>query len=141
MLSKIFFPAGVDKTISRVSLYWACFVRTHLKKIVWFCCPLSRAHSPGHIPQVDNRTNRQHDVTTLPPISISRQHRAYVTRPCALYCCACYNNVHRSLRSVIHHLYLSAAAVCNRSTLTVAGNVRIIRTKYQYLNCINFPRF
>ena len=131
----------MGKTISRVSFYQACFVRTHLKKNVWFCCPLSRAHSPGHIPQVDNRTCRQHDVTTLPPISINRQHRAYVTRPCALYCCGCYSDVHRSLRSVIHHLYLSAAAVCNRSTLTVAGNVEIIWIKYQYLNCINFPRF
>ena len=32
---------------------------------------------------------------------------------------------------------VSAAAVCNRSTLTVAGNVRITRIKYQYLSCIN----
>ena len=35
---------------------------------------------------------------------------------------------------------VSAAAVCDRSTLTVAtvaGNVRIIVIKYQYLNCIN----
>ena len=69
----------------------------------------SRAHSPGHtrIPQVDNRTCREHDVTALPPISISRQHRACVTRPSALYCCGCSSCVHRSLRSVIHHLYLS----------------------------------
>ena len=32
---------------------------------------------------------------------------------------------------------LSAAAVCDTSTLTVDGNVRIVWIIYQYLNCIN----
>ena len=73
----------------------------------------------------------------MPPIRISRQHHACVTRPSALYCRGYSNRVHRSLRSVIHHLFLSAAAVCDRSTLTVDGNVRIVWIKYQYLNCIN----
>ena len=82
---------------------------------------------------MDNRTCREHDVTTLPPISISRQHRACVTRPSALYCCGYSSCVHRSLRSV----YPSAAAVCDRSTLTVDGNVRIVWIQYQYLNYVN----
>ena len=56
-----------------------------------------------------------------------------MTRPSALYCCGYSSCVHRSLRSV----YPSAAAVCDRSTLTVDGNVRIVWIKYQYLNCIN----
>ena len=73
---------------------------------------LSRAHSPGHIPQVDNRTCIEHDVTTLPPISISRQHRACVTRPSTLYCYGYSSCVHRSLPSVIHHLYLSLLLLC-----------------------------
>ena len=30
-----------------------------------------------------------------------------------------------------------SAAVCDRSTLTLDGNVRIVWIKYQYLNCIN----
>ena len=60
-----------------------------------------------------------------------------MTRPSTLYCCGYSSScVHRSLRSVIHHLYLSAA-VCDRSTLAVAGNVNIVLTKCQYLNCIN----
>ena len=85
---------------------------------------------------MDNRTFREHDVTTLPPISISRQHRACVTCPSALCCCGYSSCVHGSLRSVIHHLYLSAAVVCDRSTLTVDGNVKIVRNKHHYLNCI-----
>ena len=60
-----------------------------------------------------------------------------VTRPSALYCCSYGSCVHRSLRSVIHILSLSAAAVCDRSTLTADGNVRIVWIKYQHLNCIN----
>ena len=72
---------------------------------------LSRAHSPEHIPQVGNRIYREHDITTLPPMSVSRQHRACVTRPSALYCCGYSSWVHRSLRSVIHRIlvYLSLA--------------------------------
>ena len=100
-----------------------------------FRCPLSRAHSPGHIPHVDNRTCREHDVTTLSPISISRQHLAWLTRPSSLYCCGYSSCVHLSLPSVIHHLYLSLLLLCVRSTLTVAGNVRSVWIKYQYLNC------
>ena len=34
-------------------------------------------------------------------------HRACVTRPSASYCCGYSICVHRSLRSVVHHLYLS----------------------------------
>ena len=75
-------------------------------------CPLSRAHSPGHTTQADNRTCREYDVTTLPPISISRQHRACVTCPSALYCCGYSSCVHRSLRPVIHHLYLCLLLLC-----------------------------
>ena len=85
----------------------------------------------------DNRTCREHDATTLPSIGIRRQHRACVTSPSALYCCGYSSCVHRSLRSVIHYLYLCMLLLCDRSTLTVDGNVRIVWIKYQYLNCIN----
>ena len=98
---------------------------------------VAREHSPGHIPQVDSRTCREHDVTMPPPIIISRQHRACVTRPSALYCCSYSSCVHRSLRSVIHPLYLALLLLCVRSTLTVDGKVKIVWIKYQYLNCIN----
>ena len=107
VLSK-FFPAGVNKTIydfPGFSMRPILYVRTTGKMLSVFVA-LSHEHSPGHIPQVDNRTCREHDVTTLPPISISRQHRACVTRPSALYCCGYSSCVNRNLRSVIHHLYL-----------------------------------
>ena len=42
------------------------------------------AQTLGHTPQVDNRTCREYNVTTLPPISISSQHGACVIRPSAL---------------------------------------------------------
>ena len=32
---------------------------------------------------------------------------------------------------------MSAAALCDRSTLTVDGNVKIVWIKYRYLNCTN----
>ena len=43
------------------------------------------------------------------------------------------------VRPVIHHLHLCLLLLllCDRSTLTVDGNVRIVWIKYQYLNCIN----
>ena len=48
-----------------------------------------------------------------------------VTHPSALCCCGCSSCVRRNLRPVILHLlYLSAAPVCDRSTLTMDGNVR-----------------
>ena len=102
VLSK-FFPAGVNKTIydfPGFSMRPILYVRTTGKMLSVFVA-LSHEHSPGHIPQVDNRTCREHDVTTLLLISIRRQHHACVTRPSALYCCG-YSNccVHRSLRSV-----------------------------------------
>ena len=97
------FPAGLDKTICRVSQYESYLVRTYRTgKILSVSVSRSRAHGPGHTPQVDNRTCREHDVTTLPSISVSRQHRACVTRPSALYCCGYSSCAHRSLRSVIH---------------------------------------
>ena len=99
--------------------------------------PLSQAHSTGHTPQLDNRTCGEHDVTSLRPISISKQHHACVTRPSARYSCCGYNScVHRRLRSVIHLIYLSLLWMCDRSTPTVDGNV-IVWAKYQYLNCID----
>ena len=59
------------------------YVRTG--KICLLLLPsLTNAQPTGHIPRVDNRTCREHDVTTLPPKSISRQHRACVTSPSAL---------------------------------------------------------
>ena len=62
-----------------------------------------------------------------------------VTSPSALYCWGYSSCVHRSLRSVIHQLYLClcCCCVCDRSTLTVDGNVRIVWIKDKYLNCIN----
>ena len=119
----------MDKTISGV------YVRTG--EILSVFVAVAREHSPGHIPQVDSRTCREHDVTMPPPIIISRQHRACVTRPSALYCCSYSSCVHRSLRSVIHPLYLALLLLCVRSTLTVDGKVKIVWIKYQYLNCIN----
>ena len=71
-------------------------------------------------------------------VSISRQHRACVTRASALYCCGYSSCVHRSLRSVIHHLdYTFLCCCCDRSTLTVDGKLRIIWIKYEYINGIN----
>ena len=97
----------MDKAISRVSLHEAYFVHTYVRtgKICLFSLPpLTSAQRTGHIPHVDNRTCREHDVTTLPHGSICRQHRACVTSPSALYCYGYSSCVHRSLRSVIHHL-------------------------------------
>ena len=79
VLSK-FFPAGENKTIydfPGFSMRPILYVRTTGKMLSVFVA-LSHEHSPGHIPQVDNRTCREHDVTTLPPTSISRQQRAYI---------------------------------------------------------------
>ena len=108
--SFFFSPTGVDKTISRVSLYEAYFVRKY--QVLSVFVALSRAHNPGHIPRVDNKTCREHAVTTLPPISISRQHGACATRPSAPYYCGCSNCVNQSLQSVIHHLYLALLLLC-----------------------------
>ena len=41
-----FFFSGVDKAISRVSLYEANFVRTYRKNCVYFCCPLLTSTQP-----------------------------------------------------------------------------------------------
>ena len=105
------------------------------------CCLFflpSNEHTAQDIPQVDNRTCRERNVTTLPPISISRQHLACVTRPSALYCCGYSRCVDRSLRSVSHHQSIPVCCcVCDRSTLNADGNVKIVWIKYQYLNCIN----
>ena len=86
------------------------YVRTG-KILSLFVALCQQAHSPEHTPQVDNRTCREYDVTTLPPISISRQNRACVTR-LARYCCGHSSCVHRSLRSVIHVLSLSLLLLC-----------------------------
>ena len=53
-----------------------------------------------------------------------------MTRPPALQCCG-YNSF------VYLYVPVSAAVVCDRSTLTVDGNVKIVWIKYQYLNYIN----
>ena len=111
---KFFFPTGADKMFFPGFLCMRPILCVRTDKILFFCCHLSRAYSPGHTPQVDNRTCREHDVTTLPPISISRQHRACVTRPSAPYCCGCSGCVHRSLRSVVHPLYLCLCCCCVR---------------------------
>ena len=81
---KFFFPTGADKMFFPGFLCMRPILCVRTDKILFFCCHLSRAYSPGHTPQVDNRACRQHDVTTPPPISISRQHRAYVTPICAV---------------------------------------------------------
>ena len=89
------------------------YVRTCTILLVFVA--LSREHNPGHTPQVDI-TCRENDVTTLPPISISRQHRACVTSPSALYCCGYSRCVHRNMRSVIHHLDIRHAENTNNIT-------------------------
>ena len=94
------------------------YVRTGKKMPVFFALSNEHTAQDIHTPQVDNSTCREHDVTTLPPISISTQHRACVTRPSALYCCGYSSCFHRSLRSVIHHLYPCLCCCCDRSTLT-----------------------
>ena len=84
------------------------------------------------------RTCREHGVTTLPPMSISRQHRACVTSPSALYCCGYSSCVHRSLRSVIHHLYLCLGCCCVQQIHAHCGRkCKIVWIEYQYHNCIN----
>ena len=112
------------------------FGRTYGDNVVCFCCPLMSAQ-PRHIPQVDNRTCREH-VSTLPAMSISRQHRACVTRPSALYCRSWLCLLEPAVRNPLStFLCCSNAVVCDRSTLTLDENVRIVSFKYQYLNCIN----
>ena len=54
----------------------ALYVRTG--KFFSVFVALSNEHTGRDIDQVDNITCREHDVTTLPLISISRQHRTYV---------------------------------------------------------------
>ena len=103
------------------------YVRT--SKILPVFVALFHEHLSQNIPQVDNTTCREHDVTTLPPISINGQRRACVTRPSALYCCGYGSCVHRSLRSVIHILSLLLLCVTDPRLLTVNGNVKIVWIK------------
>ena len=95
---------------------------------------------PRHIPQGDNRTCREH-VTTLPPVSISRQHRACDTPICAvlLWLVVSSEPAVRHLPSTF--LCGSNVVVCDRSTLILNRNVRIVRIKYQHLNCIHISDF
>ena len=80
------------------------YVRTGKNCLLLLPSHDERTAHKTYIPQVNNRTCREHDVTTLPPIGIRKQHRACVTSPSAL-CCSGYGSyVHLSLRSVIYHL-------------------------------------
>ena len=111
--SQKFFPLAV-RSPGFLCIRPILYVRTG-KKCLFLLLTLTSAQT-GHIPQVDNRTCREHDVTTLPPISISRQHRACVTSPSALYCCGYSRCVHRNMRSVIHHLDIRHAENTNNIT-------------------------
>ena len=87
--------------------------------------------------QNGNEADREiHDFGCKLTTCTSRQHCACVTPPSALYCCRYSSCVHGSLRSV-HPIPFSAAAGCDRCTLTVDGNVRIVNIKYKYVHCNN----
>ena len=83
------------------------------------------------------RTCREHDVTTLPPISISRQHRACVTSLSGLYCCGYSSCVHRSLRSVFYHLYLAPLLLCVTDPRSLWAEMYGSFELNEYLKCIN----
>ena len=110
------------------------FVRAYRQKVVSFLS----FHE--HTAQTYNRqTGREQNVTKKKQrIHTRRRHRPCVTRPSALCCCGCCSCAYRSLRSVTHHLPISAAAVCDRPTHKVDGDVRTVWMKHVYLSCPPF---
>ena len=105
---------------------------------------LTSTQPKGHIPQVDNGTCREHDVSTLPPISLSAGNTVHV-RQADLRCTAVATVVvfiGACGPSSTIYTSMSAAAVCDRSTLAVYGNVRIVWIKYQCTSTVLiFPMF
>ena len=131
-----FFPLGVDKTISRVSVYDAYFVPgTYVPvKIVCFC-----ALSHEHTAHRTYTTGRQQNIRRARRYNAAARKHPQAT-PCVcdkpicpvllwlqqlLQLCSSEPGV-RNAQSI--PTSLSAAAVCKRSTLAVVGKVRITRT-------------